>query len=112
MATDDGLGEVMHNLNEAIAGIERRTQRGLLTAALFIEGEAVKNAPINIGNLRGSSYVYALEDGAEVGFESDYAVYVHEVDNDYGGGEWKYLQRAVDENTSIILDIIRKDAEV
>jgi hypothetical protein len=108
-----GLDKVMRNLNKEIKGIEKRSQVGILKAGFFIEGEATKNAPLFTGNLRGSAYTRSVpEGGVEVGFEAEYALWVHEIEKDYGNGEWKYLQRAIDENESIILDIIRLEAKV
>lgn len=113
-----GLDDVLRNLNREIKSIEEGSQVGILRAGFFIEAEATKNAPLFTGNLRGSSYTRnvnvmdGMQGGVEVGFEAEYAVYVHEIDNDYRNGEWKYLQRAIDENSNIILDIIREEASV
>jgi hypothetical protein len=113
-----GLDEVLRNLNREIKGLEDRTQVGLLKAGFFVEAEATKNAPLFTGNLRGSAYTRNVgimeggQGGVEVGFEAEYALWVHEIDNDYRNGEWKYLQRAIDENADIIIDIIREEASV
>lgn len=108
----EGQRQVEDNLRKAIQQIEGRTEPGLFEAALFVEGEAVRNAPIDTGNLRGSGYTQRVPGGAEVGFTADYAVFVHEIDKNYTVGGWKFLERAVTENQNEILEIIRRRAAV
>jgi hypothetical protein len=52
-----GLNKVMKNLNKEIKKIEGRTQKGVTVAALFIKGEAQKEAPVDLGNLMNSAFV-------------------------------------------------------
>lgn len=107
-----GIEGVLKNLRSEIKKIEGDTERGCLKAGFFVEAEATRNAPIDTGNLRGGAYTRRITGGAEVGFEADYAVWVHEIDKNYTVGGWKYLQRALDENGDEILQIIRKDASI
>lgn len=113
MSEMTGLAEVTRNLSRGIRKIDGNVSAGILEAALFVEAEATRNAPIDTGNLRGSAYHRRLEPlTVEVGFGADYAAPVHEIDKDYNQGKWKYLQRAIDENHDRILEIIRKRAQV
>lgn len=109
-----GLKGVLSELNRQILKIEGATAEGVEEAALFVEKEATQRAPILTGNLRGSAYTRRSSEGigAEVGFEAEYAIPVHEIDKNYTVGSWKYLQNAIDENRSQILEIIRLRAKV
>lgn len=147
-----GADKVLKNLNDAIKKITGRTAEGLTEAGLFIKGEAVKNAPIQYGNLRNSAYVLFPDGGADpptgnylgpqaakvisstaesmatakgqlksklpwlpavvIGFGAFYAVFVHEIQKNYNKGNWKYLERALSENTGKILRIIEKRAKI
>jgi hypothetical protein len=52
-----GLDKVMKNLNEEIKKIKGRTQGGVTVAALYVKGEAQKNAPVDLGNLMNSAFI-------------------------------------------------------
>lgn len=123
-----GLDEVIKNLNKEIEGIKDRSSRGLRAAALIVEAEAVKKAPADTGNLRGSANVRMENDGqtAVVSFSSEYALAVHENieqpgkgkprsgshGNYWDNGEPKYLENAVKENTVRIVKTIATYAEL
>lgn len=125
----EGLDEILGNLNRQIEGVKDRTVGGLLAAGLIIQGDAQKNVPVEYGNLRGSGYTRKAQhdpNAVEVGFTSAYAVYVHEnLEQKWKGEErrsglgtyWnpggpKYLERAIRENRSRILEVIRSHAKV
>ena len=108
----EGLDTVMGNLNKEIDKIAGATRLACVRAGFFVEAQATRNAPLDTGNLRGSGYTRAIPDGAEVGFEADYALAVHEIDKNYTVGGWKYLQRVIDEDRDQILQIIRDGARV
>jgi len=112
VAREMDVGAVMRNLNGQVNRIKGATRLGCVRAGFFVEAEATKNAPLKSGNLRGSGYTRMTAEGSQVGFEAEYAVFVHEIDNNYAIGGWKFLQRAVDENREEILEIIRAGARV
>lgn len=65
----EGMGTVLANLNRAIAGIEGRTKKGMIKAALLVKGEAIRETPRDTGNLANSAYTQfswagAFEGGA------------------------------------------------
>ena len=87
-------------------------RRGLMKAGLFVQGDAVRKAPIDTGNLRATAYtedVTIKVPTVEVGFTADYAIFVHEIQKNYVVGDWKYLQRAVDENQLTIKALIASE---
>ena len=132
-----GMEEVLANLNRQIAKQIKATETGLKAAAMVVNRDAVKLAPIDTGNLRASAYIRRVEIegfvGFEVGFGASYAVFVHE--NPRAGktkgyspkgvkyfkgkkltkkstgfsqvGEWKFLEKAVFMNTKKILEIVK-----
>jgi glycerate kinase len=144
-----GLDKVVSNLNKEIAKIEGATAAGVLAAALYVSGEAVKNAPIDLGNLRASRFVtngkvsesegeFKGEDKSKfkrahsalvnkskkeakqdkksvmaiIGFSAFYAVFVHEINKNYKQGGWKFLEKALKDNSKKVLDIIRQYATI
>jgi len=52
-----GLDKILKNLNKEIRGIKGSTQHGLTRAALLVKSRALKQTPIDTGNLRASAYV-------------------------------------------------------
>lgn len=125
-----GLETVMRNLQAEIAGIENRTREGLLEAALKIEAASNARVPRDTGNLAASSYARVSEDGrlaVEIGYTSNYALYVHENlemklkgqprssgRGVYWGpkGENKFLEKTLAMNHQAILEIVRRHASV
>lgn len=51
-----GMNTVLQNLNRAIAGIEGRTKKGMIKAALLVKGDSMRQTPRDLGNLAGSAY--------------------------------------------------------
>lgn len=132
------VDRVLGNLNREISGIANRTQAGLTAAALFVRGEAQKITPVDTGNLRSSAYTVSPggivqgsnaqapaaskltgrvesikpEIYAEIGFTAFYAVFVHEIKKNYTVGDWKFLERALFDNSNRIIKIIKDRAGV
>jgi hypothetical protein len=52
-----GLDKVLSNLNKAIKKQRLNTSSGLQEAALVVKADSVKLTPIDLGNLRASSFV-------------------------------------------------------
>lgn len=117
MAKLIGVDKVLKNLNKEIRGIRGRTTRGIRESLLVIKGKSQDKTPIDTGNLVGSHYTEVGTIGknpvGEVGVTADYGIFVHEdLEARHTVGEAKYLENAVRESKSEILDIIRKRAKV
>lgn len=52
----EGMDKVLARLNKEIAGIEGRTKKGMIKAALLVKGDAMLQTPRDLGNLAGSAY--------------------------------------------------------
>ena len=80
-------------------------------AALFVKAEAVKRTPIDTGALRASAKIRVDSTSqkkpfAEIYYTAAYAIFVHEIQKNYTVGEWKYLERAINENKQKIRKIL------
>ena len=114
-----GKKKVLRNLNKAIIKIEGNTERGMLKAGLFIEGESNEIVPHDTGKLIGSSFAVvgriAKRIIARIGYEAKYAAFVHEMpeSNNFSkpGTGPKFLWKAVTKNSKRILEIIRSKAK-
>ena len=71
--------------------------------AEIVKGEAVNRAPLEDGPLRNSATVTELENGAEISFNTPYAVVMHESQNytpSHAGTGPNYLRGPLLENES------------
>lgn len=118
-----GLGKVIANLNRHVAKIPNVTVAGLHEAAVLIKGEAQDITPHDTGNLKGGAYVdpvkksgggvsLVTELSVVVGYNADYALYVHEIDANYKVGQWKFLETAVKQNSRQVFKILRAHARI
>ena len=124
-----GLDEVMKNLNKEIGKIGGDVGKGLDSAGQFIKLEAMSRAPQDTGNLKDTAFKKSdntINGPVEtIGFTADYAPYVHESKEKWKGlprlrkgakghywdqGESHFLEKAVLENFSNIINIISKFA--
>lgn len=125
-----GLDQATEKLQALVDDIISAGAQGLADASLYILGEAVKRAPVDTGNLRGSGYVEldgqrvakGTEGGsctltgavpedaarAEIGFNAKYAADQHEQVHytHPRGGQSKYLESVLVEEQSRILTTI------
>lgn len=53
-----GLQTVLSNLNGSIRGAEKGARKGLIKSGAIIKASSVRNAPIDLGNLRSSHFMY------------------------------------------------------
>lgn len=115
-----GVRSTIRGLNREIGKIKGRTSEGLLAAALFVEGESNENVPQKKGVLINSSFTSVGAIGgkptARAGYTAKYAPHVHEMpeSNNFtkpGTGP-KFLQNAVVQNPSEILNIIRRRVKI
>jgi len=117
--------EGMDALNKEFARIAREAPeaaaQGAFLGGLVIQAESQRNTPVEFGNLRASAYTQRTRDGAEVGHSAEYAIYVHEnmeqtlegqprpsgLGTYWNPGGPKFLERAVNEKASEVLDHVR-----
>lgn len=124
-----GLQEVTKNIQNAVDKFETKSTHGLADALLFVATESQQRAPVDTGDLRGSVMVH-LEDSVigvgvseqlvpvtplpekarsgTVSFNTKYAATQHEhIEYDHPrGGQAKYLESVLVENTDRILQLI------
>lgn len=112
-----GARRAVKNLNRQIRKIEGRTDKGLLAAAKFVEGESNENVPQKFGVLIGSSF--SRLGGkllAVVGYTAKYAPFVHEMPDTYNftkpGTGPRFLLNALTHNTKTILQIIQRRIKI
>jgi hypothetical protein len=120
---------VLDNLNREIEAIEGKTIGGLLAAGLIVQRAAQIRVPVEYGFLRASAYTRKAMDNpmqVEVGFSSNYALWVHENVEVHAGdprpsglgvywgpmGRPKFLTLALSENSDKIVETITKYAKV
>lgn len=75
-----GLNEALANLNAEIAAIKQRSAKGAMAAGRVIEKGARELVPELSGELRDSSFTRRSSrdpNGAEVGFDAEYALKIH-----------------------------------
>lgn len=122
----------MRKLNEAIKELGPETAKVFTDIVLHITGEAVRDAPIDTGDLRGSGFAEingvtvaqgnssgvsaqgvanpANKYSAVIGFTEPYALRQHE-ELEYNhpqGGKAKYLEDAVKRNMTKSIEHIKK----
>lgn len=111
-----GLEQVLANLDDAIEGIEGRTQAGMNDAGFMIQREAQKLTPVDTGNLKNSAYTNPVVSGppaVSVGFTAAYALAVHEdLQATHEVGEAKFLEKAIQRNHYEIIKAVADRAEV
>lgn len=115
-----GKRSTIRGLNREISKIKGRASTGLLAAALFVEGESNEIVPQKHGVLIGSSFASSGSINgkpvARAGYTAKYAPHVHEMPetNNFTKPDTgpKFLQKAVTQNTSEILNIIRRRIKV
>jgi hypothetical protein len=124
MSRVTGLRDTLNNLNAEIARIEGRSMAGLVAAGAYIKRESVKLAPVDTGNLRGSSFMNTQPSSVEIGFGALYASFVHEnVEMKLKGlartsgsgkgrywdsGEPKFLEKVINRQEEILQIIVRR----
>lgn len=112
-----GLNDVLKKLNREIKGIKKRSKAGLTSAGLLVKRRSIQKTPVDTGFLRSSAYMLIGERSyggpfVEIGYSASYALPVHEQNNNYIVGEWKFLETALRMSHRDIVEIIRKRAKV
>lgn len=78
-------------------------QDKVMEAAQQLLEDANREVPVQTGNLKASGTVVKTPNGAEVVYDAEYAIFVHE--NPDGRG-YKWLERTLDANIQKYEDII------
>lgn len=109
------------SIRRALERFAREAPEALAAAVyqegLAIEANATKRTPVDTGRLRATHYVTPpVRQGdrlvVEVGYGTEYAVYVHEVtDAAHGTGEAKFLEKAMNERASGYLERLARRAK-
>jgi len=79
----DGVNTVIKNLTKVGSNLAKGTARGLTLAGHFLERESRKIVPVQLGNLKASSFTRnvggsGFRTDIIVGYTAKYAVFVHE----------------------------------
>ncbi len=129
MPLDDS--EFQRRFRAALGDMKKGAIKGVRLAAAHVKLEAQKRVPVDEGNLKGSAYT-SVSIGSygvvgEIGFTAFYAAYVHEapmilqgLPRPTKGNFWdkqgqatnKFLEKAIDENHSEILEIIQRSTRL
>lgn len=91
----------MKSLSDTVAKEAR--EEALYTGAVYVQGQASLNAPVDTGNLRGSIDFEVMTEDATIFTNVEYAAHV-----EYGTSRMTpqpFLQPAVDNNRSAIVGI-------
>ncbi len=128
-----GLDKVMKNLNKEIARIDGASMAGLWDVGLQIQRASQNRVPVDTGNLKGSHYTRAgtqltrlhrrgdapdptgsvPNNTVEIGATASYAMSVHEnMEARHRVGMAKFMERAITDNQSKILEIVRRRAKI
>lgn len=107
-----GLNEIFNAFDAVSKELAQARKRAFTRIGLIVKADAVKNAPIDTGNLRGSAFTNVEDDGVSIGFTASYAPFVHEmVDMKTADGRKgpKFLERAVKENEQRIIEELKRE---
>ena len=112
-----GLDKVLMKLNREVIKIKGRNRAGMEAVGVMMEGRSRQRAPERTGHLRGEMGHRSWDDpfkgvGVTIYNAADYAPYVHEINRNYRGGEWKYIENPIKESHDEILATLRKFAKV
>lgn len=120
-ANVNGVEELNRALRRLGGEVTAAVEAAAFAAGLVIQGKAQDNTPVEYGNLRASAYTKRIPKGAQVGFTSEYALFVHEnmeqkleglprssgLGTYWNPGGPKFLERGVNENLHELDSIIR-----
>ena len=117
-----GVTSAIRKLNQTFKKIEKRSEQGMIAVVLKVKAEALKQTPIDTGNLRGSFETQVSKDGTIISYSAptdvqsnsgaepptsqhgvqgmvkvgaEYALWVHEIPKNYTVGNHKYLYNAL-----------------
>jgi hypothetical protein len=109
----EGLDKVQKEFNNRLKRIKNVTTKSLIDVAMKLKETSIPLAPIDTGNLRGSTYVNPISPIlVEMGYKEEYAIIQHEnLDfNHPRGGQAKYLEQPFKENLETYIAYIANKA--
>lgn len=116
----EGLNELNRELKALAKEAPAAVRRASFAGGLVVQRASQQNTPVEYGNLKGSAYTQKTPLGAEVGYTSSYALFVHEnmeqtlkgdprpsgLGTYWNPGGPKFLERAVEEKAEEVRDIV------
>lgn len=116
----EGLDDLNRELKRVAKAAPQAVERGAFAGALLIQRGAQERVPVEYGNLKASAYTQRIPLGAETGFTSAYALFVHENMEQTLRGEprpsglgiyWnpggpKFLEHSVTEQSDAIVELV------
>lgn len=103
-----GLNKVLKNLRGAIYGIKGRTATGFYEAALIVKADAVRFAPIDLSNLRGSCFVMVTGGASDARMMSFYGDDAEKLNNSHtkAKGEMETVTRGDPKKEDKIVGVV------
>lgn len=81
------------------------TRKNLVRAGQELLKDCKNNCPVDTGKLKASGKIEVKQDEVDVVFDTDYAVFVHELPGRTGNG-YKWVERTIDQNLNKYIDIV------
>lgn len=108
--TITGLDALTAKLKAMSPGVNAAAERQLNIVCEDLRGKAAQLAPVDTGDLRGSSFAEVKGLDGIVGFQEVYALRQHEETqlNHPKGGQAKYLEQPYEENRDKYIALIKK----
>ena len=111
-----GKKEFLDKLHRQIETFHKDAQKGLVKAALFVQGEAQDMTPTKTGLLVNSAFTDVENLKARVGYKAEHAPFVHEMPTAFNYTKPdtgpKFLEKAFKENPRTIMRIIRDEVKI
>lgn len=113
-----GKRQVIRNTVIQVSNMKNRTRAGMWRAVFLVKGQALRMTPVATGHLRGSCDTDVISTSNKVTgmiwYSATYAIWVHEINKNYRapGTSWKYLERALAENSRQVMKILEDTARI
>lgn len=82
----EGLKQVENALRGAPISLHDQIVKEVRKTARRVRTKSMRLVPVDTGRLKSTAYVRNIPNGAEVGYGTDYAIYVHEIPPPTGSG--------------------------
>lgn len=105
--------KVTFDFNELEKKFRNEAQKGLYEWGNTVAKKSSAQCPHDTGELRRTLFVNVEKDTVDISYNSDYAVYVHEMDLNFQRGKKnKYLEDPFKENSSDLERILAKNIKI
>jgi len=111
----EGLDEVLGNINDQVARMDRVTPDGCYEAGEIVKLTSMRRVPVDEGNLKDSAFNRRMfgQIGTVIGYSANYALAVHEdLEARHTTGQAKYLTSALHDEETRIMETIKRHAEI